>query len=213
MADQRDQQATSAPQQRPYPPSAPAEARGATHAPPPIREGLIERIVRLLLRRVAHGLILAGQLILPRLGWVLLTLFLVGIIGFETTALIAPLFMSRMTDNRPPAIPISHDVESFLEGQARYDADMMWEAFSPRFQAFLMDQGVSKDDLATQVESERTGGQKYKKFSYVGGIALKDDQRMYFYAVDIESPAANRNGTFSFVFTVDKSGKIVGVRK
>jgi hypothetical protein len=215
MADQRDQQAASAHQQAPYPPSTHPGAPEAPYAAPPaapVRAGVVERLTRLILRRVAYGLILAGRVIRPRLGWVLLTLFLAGIIGLETIALIAPLFIGRMADNRPPAIPLSADVESFLQGQALYDADMMWDAFSPGFQTFLMEQGVSKDDLAMQAESERTDGQKYKKFSYVGGINLQDDQRMYFYAVDIESPQANRNGTFSFVFTVDGDGKIVGLR-
>jgi hypothetical protein len=35
---------------------------------------------------------------------------------------------------------------------------------------------------------------------------------MYFYAVDVESPAPERNGIFSFVFTVDQNGKIIGLR-
>lgn len=216
MADQRDQQLSPAHQQPPYPPPQhPGSPDVHYVAPPvaePVREGVVERVIRLLLRRAAYGLILAGRVIRPRLGWLLLTLFLIGIIGLETIALVAPLFVGRLSDNRPPAIPLSADVESFLQGQARYDADMMWDAFSPGFQEYLLGQGVSKDDLAAQVENEREGGQKYRKFSYVGGINLQGDQRMYFYAVDIESPQANRNGTFSFVFTVDKDGKIVGLR-
>jgi hypothetical protein len=143
---------------------------------------------------------------------VLLSLFLIGIIGIETIALVAPLFVAKLADNRPPVIPTSAAVESFLKGQAHYDAEMMWDSFSPRLQASLIDQGISKDQLAAQVKSEHDGGQKYKKFSYVGGIALQGNQSMYFYAVDIESSQANRNGTFSFVFTVDKSGKIVALR-
>jgi hypothetical protein len=219
MEDQRDQQANPAPQTTPYAPAAqPGLADAQPNAPLLVAEpyapgrGLVERVARLVLRRAAYGLILAGRAIRPRLGWVLLTLFLAGVIGMETMALIAPLFVAKIADNRPPAIPTSAAVESFLQGQAHYDAEMMWEAFSPRLQASLIDQGISKDQLAAQAKSEHDGGQKYKKFSYVGGVALQGEQTMYFYAVDIESAQANRNGTFSFVFTVDKSGKIVGLR-
>jgi hypothetical protein len=219
MEDQRDQQATPTPQATSYAPAAQpgiADAQPASTLPAaeptPVRQGVIERVIRLVLRRVAYGLILAGRIIRPRLGWVLLTLFLVGVVGMEAVALIAPLFVTKLADNRPPAIATSAAVESFLQGQAHYDAEMMWEAFSPRLQASLIDQGISKDDLAAQVKGERDGGQKYKKFSYVGGVAVPGEQTMYFYAVDIESSQANRNGTFSFVFTVDKSGKIVGIR-
>ncbi|MEI7768548.1 MAG: hypothetical protein WCI67_01105 [Chloroflexales bacterium] len=217
MEDQREQD-TPTPHATPYAPPAqpgvadmqPPSAQPAA-APRAAGQGVAERVTRLVLRRVAYGLILAGRVIRPRLGWVLLTLLLVGVIGMESVALIAPLFVAKLADNRPPAIPTSAAVESFLQGQARYDAETMWEAFSPRLQASLIDQGISKDQLAQQAQSERDGGQKYKKFSYVGGVTLQGEQRMYFYAVDIESSQASRNGTFSFVFTVDKSGKIVGI--
>ncbi|MEI7643773.1 MAG: hypothetical protein WCJ55_05610 [Chloroflexales bacterium] len=220
MEDRRDQQATPTPQTAPY---TPASQLGTTEIQPPSAlpaadpyaagQGIVERITRRLLRRVAYLLILAGRVMRPNLGWVLLTLFLVGVIGMETIALIAPLVVAKLVDNRPPAIPTSAAVESFLQGQARYDAETMWEAFSPQFQAALIDQGISKDHLTAQVRSEREGGQRYTKFSYVGGVALQGEQTMYFYAVDIESSqAAGRNGTYAFIFTVDKRGKIVGMR-
>ncbi|MEI8305922.1 MAG: hypothetical protein WCF99_02540 [Chloroflexales bacterium] len=217
MEDQGDQHTTPTPQTTSY---TPAAQPGITDSPPaptvaatePYPRGMVQRATRLVLRRVAYGLILAGRVIRPRLGWVLLTLFLVGIISIETIALIAPLFVAKLADNRPPLIPTSAAVESFLQGQSHYDAEMMWESFSPRLQASLIDQGISKDQLAAQVKSERDGGQKYKKISYVGGVALRGEQLMYFYAIDIESSQASRNGTFSFIFTVDKSGKIVALR-
>jgi hypothetical protein len=215
MEDQRDQQATLTPHATTYTPMAQDNVRGpqqqgeAASAPP---SGTVERITRLVLRRVAYGLVMAGRLIRPRLGWVLLTLFLVGVIGLETIALIAPLVVAKMVDNRPPAIPVSASVESFLQGQAHYDAEMMWESFSPQLQASLIDQGTSKDKLVAQVKRSRDGGQKYARFSYVGGIALQGDQKMYFYAVEVISGQASQSDTVSFVFTVDKSGKITSIR-
>jgi hypothetical protein len=214
MEDQRDQQTAPTPQSTPYAPHLQAEPSSPQpQAAPalPYTPGIVERITRLILRRIAYGLILAGQLIRPRLGWVLLSLFLIGIVGMETMALIAPFVAAKMSDNRPPAIPTSAAVETFLQGQARYDAEMMWESFSPRFQATLIDQGTSKEKLADQMKSARDGGQKYTGFSYVGGLNLQGQQKMYFYAVDVRSAQTNQSGTISFVFTVDESGKIVDI--
>lgn len=182
-------------------------------APPAIGSGIAVRIARLLLRRGARGLILAGQIIRPRLGWVLLTLFLVGLIGIETIALAAPLFITKISDNRSPAIPTSAAVEAFLKGQARYDIDMIWDSFSPRLQASLIDQGTSKEDLAAQMQTIRASGQTFTRFSYVGGVDLQDSQRMYVYVVHISSSQANQSDTLTFIFTVDQQGKIVDVRQ
>jgi hypothetical protein len=181
---------------------------------PPADSEIPGRLLRLLLRRVAYGVLLVGRVLRPHLGWVLLTLLLVGIIGMESAALVAPLIIRNATngDQRVAAIATSTSVEDFLRGQARYDADMMWDAFSPSFQEFLATKGISKDDLAAQAQSERDGGQRYTKYAYVGGVRLPDSNKMYFYAVDIVSSQADRNGTFSFVFTVDGAGKIVGLR-
>jgi hypothetical protein len=210
MEDQHDQQTSpahpSAPYTPPFQPGAPAHQPAASYP-----AGAVERVTRLMLRRVAHGLIVVGQVIRPRLGWVLLTLFLVGVIGMETIAIVAPLFMAKIADNRPPAIPTSAAVESFLEGQASYDADMMWESFSPRFQAALIDQGMSHDDLAARVKNERDSGQRYRSASYIGGITLQSNLKMYFYAVNVSSSQSNQSGTISFVFTVDQSGKITDI--
>jgi hypothetical protein len=219
MEDQRDQHAPQTPQTTSYVPGAQQEIADTqlTSATPadesaPLPQGVIERVTRLVLRRAAYGLILGGRAIRPRLGWIVLTLFLVGVIGMETVALIAPLFIARLTDNRPPAIPTSPAVESFLQAQARYDAEMMWESFSPRFQAALIDQGTSKDQLAAKMKRAHDGGQRYTKISYVGGLTLAGEEAMYFYVVDVTSGQTSQSGTISFVFTVDKSGKITNIR-
>lgn len=210
MEDQRDQQTAPAPQPPPYAPELQSGVPpiGSESAAPNVGD----RLSRLILRRVAYGLIVAGRLIRPRLGWVVLTLFLIGVIGFETAALLAPLFVAKIADGRSPPIPTSAAVESFLTGQSHYDADMMWESFSPRLQAALIDQGTSRDDLAAQMQTARSDGKRYTGFAYVGGVALPDDQKMYFYAVDVQLAQTNQKGTVGFTFTVDKSGKIIRIQ-
>lgn len=178
----------------------------------PSRLDMLARLLRLLLSRLIYGLVVLGELIKPRLASVMIIAVLAGIIGLQTLALVAPLFMRSASDSRVALVEPNPAVVSFLQGQRDFDADKMWESFSADLQASLIDQDITKDDLAQQLESERSAGQRYRGFEYVGGVKTASDQQMFFYVVDIDSPAPERNGKFSFVFTVDASGKIIGIR-
>lgn len=176
------------------------------------REQTTGRLMRLLLRRVVYGLVVLGALIKPRLGSVILVSLLIGIIGFQSLALLAPLLINKSVDSRVALLEPATAVLEFLQGQREFDAERIWNSFSPELQAALLDQGATKDDLAVQLENERAAGQRYGEFEYIGGVDIDDDKRMFFYIVNIVSPAPDRNGKFSFIFTVDRSGKIIGVR-
>jgi hypothetical protein len=181
-------------------------------AEPASRLDTLERLLRLLLRRLLYGLVVLGELIKPRIASIIIIAVLLGVIGFETLALVAPLFTRASADSRVALIEPNPAVVSFLQGQRDFDADKMWESFSADLQASLIDQDITKDALAQQLESERSAGQRYRGFEYVGGVNTASNQQMFFYVVDIDSPAPERNGKFSFVFIVDGSGKIVGIR-
>jgi hypothetical protein len=172
------------------------------------------RIVELLLRRLARLLIQLWLLVRPRLGWLLLTTFLLGVIAILGLMLIVPRFVGAADDpgdSRVALIQPAASVVDFLRGQQTYDADLMWESFSPELRSALEQQAITRDALAQQVESERQAGQRYRSFEYVGGVELDGRQKMYFYVVEIQSPTPERNGTFSFIFTVDQNDKIISV--
>lgn len=193
------------------PPAAAAPA--PAHQLPPIQTGQIRRIARLLLRRAFYGGEVAGRLLSPHIGWLIAIAVLIGIIIFQSFLLVVPrLIAAAGGDTRAELIPPASAVVSFLEGQAAYDADLMWESFSPALQDALINRGTSKEDLAAQAESERLAGQRYRKFEYIGGVPLDGEHRLYFYVVDIDSPAPERNGRFSFIFTVDRDGKILNLK-
>lgn len=198
----------------PPPPSAttPGVAQPAQQLPP-LQTGHLRRIVRLLLRRVFYGGEVAGRLLRPHIGWLIAVAVLVGIIIFQSFLLVVPrLIAATSGDTRAELLPPSAAVVTFLEGQASYDADLMWESFSPDLQDALVSRGGSKEALAAQAESERLAGQRYRKFEYIGGVPLDGDHRLYFYVVDIESPSPERDGRFSFIFTVDREGKILNLK-
>lgn len=173
---------------------------------------MLARWLRLLFRRIIYYLVILGRALRPRLGWVITTIVLVGLIGFQTLLLILPRITTPPTDPRIASLAPSEAVEMFLEGQATYNADMMWESFSPLLQEALINQGGSKEALAERTESERQAGQRYRSFDYVGGVSLQNNQRRYFYVVDISAPTPDRTGLFSFIFTVDRDGKILSVK-
>lgn len=198
---------------QPPPPTSASTTTLPAHQLPPLQTGHTRRIVRLLLRRLFYGGEVAGRLLSPHIGWLIAVAVLIGIIIFQSFLLIVPrLIAAAGGDTRADLLPPSTAVVSFLEGQASYDADLMWESFSPTLQDALVSRGGSKEALAAQAESERLAGQRYRRFEYIGGVPLDSDHRLYFYVVDIDSPSPERNGRFSFIFTVDREGKILNLK-
>lgn len=193
---------------------APVTAGGAPPAAPQVGAlGMAARLIRLLLLRLLAGLALFGRALRPHVGWLAVLGVLSVVILVQTWFLVAPqLFRSPTGDLRVAAITPPQAVINFLEGQSTYNADLMWEAFSPEFQANLMQRGASKESIAAQVEDERLAGRRYGDVSYIGGIQLGDRSR-YYYVVDIDSPQPEQAGSFSFIFTVNRDGKIVGVQR
>lgn len=212
MAELREEPIRHAPAPPPAPQHAAPQlaANPAVPAPSAVEVGV--RTGRLLLHR---GLWLAEQLwrlLRPQLGWVLLTTFLVGVIAMLSLLLILPrLVRSDSADTRVSLIPPASSVVSFLRGQQNFDADLMWESFSPSFQATLEAGAFTREILAEQMEQERRAGQRYRSFDYIGGVKLANAQAMYFYVVEVAQPQGSGSRSISFVFTVDRDGKIVAV--
>jgi hypothetical protein len=197
------QQAAPGHQQAPPPPAA-------QPAPSPIDVG--GRVVRLLAGRAIWAGEQGWRLIEPRLGWLMLTGFLFGVIGLLSLLLVIPRIVANSAapvDPRVTALSPAPAVEDFLRGQQTFDADLMWESFSPELRESLEGRDITRDTLAERVENERLAGQRYSGFKYIGGVELENRRSMYFYVVDIASP--QQEGTISFVFTVGSDGKIVSV--
>ncbi|NJN16215.1 MAG: hypothetical protein HC822_08040 [Oscillochloris sp.] len=179
----------------------------------PSRRDIFGRTVRLLLRRLLYLFVHVGAIVRPRIGWVLLVLFLLGVIGLQSALMVVPRLMAAFaTDTRAALLVPSASVEQFLEGQSSFNADLMWDSFSPAFQTVLQERGGSREALAAQIESERLAGQRYGAIAYVGGVTIDSEHRRFFYTINVESPTPERNGLFSFIFTVDSDGKILSVK-
>lgn len=227
MEDHRDQQQTAPPAGPPanFPPAQPqyatqtagyAPAAASAPARPAGRVNVVFRLGRLLLRRMLYLLTAAGSALRPYAGFVAIGLVLLAIIAVQSFMLVAPQFSSgEVQDTRVAFLTPATTVEQFLAGQREFDAERMWDSFSPRFQAALLERGASKETFQVQIDTQRNSGRSYGPPTYIGGVELDDGSTKYFYLVDISGGnggnANQASGPTSYVFTVDRDGKIVGV--
>lgn len=213
MEEPREQQPVAVPPPPAGPSYGAAPPLGVyATAPAPSAPGVAARLVRLLFHRAfwyAEQLWLVAR---PNLGWIILTTLLMGVIGFLSLLLILPrLVREQPADIRAAWLQPAPAVVDFLRGQQTYDADLMWNSFSASFQESLQSRDFTREALAEQMEQERRNGQRYRKFEYIGGVKLPDAQAMYFYVVEVSVPRSARTRSISFVFTVDRDGKIVAI--
>jgi hypothetical protein len=170
------------------------------------------RLSRLIAIRLFEGSITLGAMLRPYIGFLAVIALLLGVIFYQALFLVAPTVIRAFsTDERVQALPQVAAVEEFLDGQKNYDADRIWQTLSPVLQESLSSQGASKESIQAQIDNERLAGQRYIEYKYIGGTPVANGRQMFFYVVDIESPSPERNGSFSFVFTVDQDGKIIGL--
>jgi hypothetical protein len=192
-----------------YPPAYPTAQ--PTYVPePPIKASRwlwFRRTLRLLLVRLIRGLMAVGRVLRPYAAFVVAIIALLGVIGWMSYMLwgpaeTAPAF--QRADSLPPAIAI----ENYIKGQQSYNADIMWDAYSPDYQAAQLANGASKATLQAQANRERSMGLKYVRYDYIGGVT-SDDGSLYFYSVDLA--LQTQHGRFPMVFRADKDGKITKI--
>lgn len=162
----------------------------------------MRRTSRLLLRRSLYVLTRIWRLIRPVFGFILIVLALLGVIGWLAYQAFAP----RAADPRAALVPPPSAVTSFLEGQKTYNADVMWSAYSPTYQATQLQRGATKETMQATADRERQAGLKYSRYDYLGGVPTAAGNTMYVYAMHLEQNG--QKATFPLVMTVDTDGKI-----
>lgn len=210
VQDPREQPIYPAPQ-----PAQPGYAPGTYYvapAPVPIKKpgfgAVLFRTVRLLFRRFIYGLVLLWRAIRPAVGYIALSLVALGIIGWLSFQLWGPK-PGAPRDVRVAAVLPASAVENYIKGQQSFNADMMWSAYSPTYQAAQLQRGATKETLQARVDNERLRGLKYVQYEYVGGVQLEDGGGMYYYAVKLEFQG--QQAKLPMIFTVDTDGKVIRV--
>ncbi|MFV9502978.1 MAG: hypothetical protein AB4911_00280 [Oscillochloridaceae bacterium umkhey_bin13] len=206
--------ANAAPPPQSYAPQPSYSQPSPAYAPAPASPvDTAARLIRLLAVRAIWAGEQLWRFAEPRLGWLILTSVLMGIIAVLSFLLVLPVLTRALAgpsaDPRVSALVPAPAVVNFLQGQQTYDADLMWESFSPELHALLERRDITRTSFAEQVERERLAGQRYRNPQYIGGIPIDNNRMMYFYAIEVSSAQRSRN--VSYVFTVDGNGKIVSV--
>ncbi|MBK9945347.1 MAG: hypothetical protein IPP13_27470 [Kouleothrix sp.] len=168
----------------------------------------MRRITRLLLRRLLYGATIAGRVLRPYALFLVVLVALLGVIGWMSYLLWGARAQSATfarADSLPPAVA----VERFIQGQQNFNADMMWDAYSPDFQASQLANGATKATLQAQANYQRNQGLKFVRYDYIGGVKETDGGGMYFYSVDLR--LRNQQKRFSMIFHADADGKITEI--
>jgi hypothetical protein len=164
-------------------------------------------MLRLLLIRLLRGLMGIGRALRPYAAFVVVIVALLGVLGWMSYMLWGPR-ESAPAFERAESLPPTLAVENYIKGQQNYNADMMWDAYSPEFQAQLLANGASKAMLQARANNERNQGLKYVNYEYIGGVQYGDGS-MYFYTVDLARE--NQSGRTHMIFLADPDGKIIGI--
>lgn len=201
---QQPQTGYQQPQPQQYPPYVYNQA-----APRGSRFG---RTLRLLSLRTASGSAGLGRRLRPHWLLAIVVTILVGIIGVESFILLLPVLLrigTAQPNGRVESIPPAPAVESFIKGQREYNADLIWDSFSQDLKDSMQEQGNSPTALQNQMERERSSGQHYVTFDYIGGLRTRDGNSKFFYFAEVESSDPSSSGPRPYVFTVNGDGKIV----
>lgn len=188
------------------PPSAhPALKPSPTAAARPGFFLIVRKAIRLLFRRWLYVMALIFRWMRPAIGFIAVIVLLLGLLGWMSVQLWWPESAS-VPDSRVAALLPSSSVETFLKGQQAYDADLMWQSYSPDYQSAQLQEGRTKEALQSFITQLRMSGVLYQRTNYIGGVKLADGRSMYFYTVDVSIDS--KQGTMSFVFTANTSGQI-----
>jgi hypothetical protein len=192
-----------------YPPAYPAP-QNPYYTPPPVKVGRwsrTRRTGRLLLRRLWYGSAVVGRLARPYATFIVIMIALLGVIGWMSYLLWGPRSAPAVFE-RAESLPPAAAVETYIQGQQNFNADMMWDAYSTDYQANQLANGASKATLQAQASSQRTAGLQFVHYDYIGGVTL-DNGSMYFYSVDLS--LQNQRARFPIIFKADQDGKIIGI--
>jgi hypothetical protein len=189
--------------------------------PRPIRRGV--RALDAAARRVGN----AARFVLRKLLWVLfrvlrlawrhpaltLLIALAGYVGYQQA--LPYLFPPPVPAAAPPvqAAPLVQPPESvtqYLEGQRKFDAEAMWNAFSEETKAAHLAEGSSLSTFKRAIQRMQDSGLEYGESVYIGGFVLPSGLSYYFYVTEVGNAAGQRAQVYQ-IFVIDREGKVIEV--
>jgi hypothetical protein len=103
--------------------------------------------------------------------------------------------------------------ESYMKGTETFNAELVWNALSDEAQGRYRSRGGSMQALQSQMDQAKQAGAQLEQVTYIGGQAFPDGTSMHFYTVLTRGLQARTDAEpVPYVFTLDKTGKIVRVQ-
>jgi len=103
--------------------------------------------------------------------------------------------------------------ENYMKGTETFNAELVWNALSDEAQGRYRSRGGSMQALQSQMDQAKQAGAQLEQVTYIGGQAFPDGTSMHFYTVLTRGPQSRTDAEpIPYVFTLDKSGKIVRVQ-
>ena len=170
---------------------------------------MVGRIVKRLLHRTIRGVVVHPIrlviVLVALMGGAALLVFQAGLPTFSLSLPSAPF--SGGSGGAP------NSTQSYMKGTETFNAELVWNALSDEAQGRYSSRGGSMQALQSQMDQAKQAGAQLEHVTYIGGQAFPDGTSMHFYTVLTRGPQARTDAEpVPYIFTLDKSGKIVRVQ-
>jgi hypothetical protein len=168
-------------------------------------------LVKVLLRKLILGIVLALQAAQRHAISAALILALSAALIY-TNAVGTPLGRPVGAPGVTPStsLPPAKVVESYVQGQIKGDATMMWAAMSDDLRQSFAERGGSVQQLQQSIDQAKQAGRIFRRAEYVFGKRLSDGRAIYVYILTGVSPSGETR-EIPYLFTVNTAGKIESI--
>ena len=170
---------------------------------------MVGRVVKRILHRLVRGVIVHPIrfviLLVALMAGVTLVMLQAGLPAFSFSL---PSSSFKVGSGGAPT-----STESYMKGTETFNAELVWNALSDEAQGRYRSRGGSMQALQSQMDQAKQAGAQLEQVTYIGGQAFSDGTSMHFYTVLTRGPQSRTDAEpIPYVFTLDKSGKIVRVQ-
>ncbi len=108
------------------------------------------------------------------------------------------------------SVPPSPVVEAYLEAQANYDANGMWNHISDSLKQQLSSSNTTVNQLQQELNSAKQSGRRYVAATYFGGTLIDTGTYAYFYVLTEQDPSGSTR--VPYIYVVGQDGKIDSIQ-
>jgi len=170
---------------------------------------MVGRIIKRILHRFIRGMVMHPiRLVIVLIALIAGVALVIFQAGLPTLSLSLPSAPFKMGSGGAPSA-----TESYMHGTETFNAELVWSSLSDEAQGRYRSRGGSMQALQSQMDQAKQAGAQLEQVTYIGGQSFPDGTSMHFYTVLTRSPQSRSDAEpVPYIFTLDKSGKIVRVQ-